>query len=233
MLGGAGQYKLPQRLLGAGIGGLAFGDENEPISAPGAIGGYAASSGIEKLVKELRRAELDKGLGTLESTNAFVPANESHIKAIIKNIGQNLSDNDLKKAITTDVGAELLLKSVPGGMIEDTFTKDYKTLQSYYTGDFLDDAFVNNLSKDLPKEISRLPKTQGFSNSDYKKVMQARLDNLKNIIDDYKSIGLSAESLKSTGMDQSAKLHELYEMLYKYENNKLPMQANHNFLISS
>lgn len=224
IIGGAGQYKLPQRLMGAGIGAYALRDENNTPSVIGAGSGYAGSAGIEHLIKSLRRSELDKGFNNLAQTGALVDVRDSNVAEALKRVSEEIKSNNLRNALHKDTALEVLLKSPMGGNYTDRLgDSKYNSSQAFYTGDLLDDEIISRLNKTLPGEAKKIPNIPGFSSKEYANLIKSRLAGLQADKANLNSIGINAGSLRNTGYGMSVKYHELLEMLEAVNKNNKPM----------
>ena len=212
-IGGAGQYKLPQRLTGAAIGGLLLGDEDNPVSAAGAIGGYGASAITDKAIRELRGAEVSKGLSGLESAGSLERVTPKSIVDKIKQLKGSLASKDLKSAFSDNIDLHTMINNPVGyTSLEDLGNNIYEAIAKDTTG-LLDDTSIANLKTRIPQEIAKLKNIPGFSRKAFKEQAAHLIDSLQDTADTFKGIGITRDSLSRSGMGVSSKLHELLELM--------------------
>ena len=98
-ISGKGQYKIPQRLALALGGAYMLGDEDDPLSAAGAIGGYGAGMGLEAAGSKIRSSELDDIISSAKQHGSLVDIDENTIAKKIDEIISAAKNNDPRAGV--------------------------------------------------------------------------------------------------------------------------------------
>lgn len=226
-VGGAGQYKLPQRLLAALVGSYAFGDETEPLSVGGGIAGYAAGAGIDEGIRRLRDRYLTEAISAIEQNKGLINIDRDYINSQIKAISGDLKGQNLAGALEKEVPLSFNLSATPGSSYRQPTQSGYGDMRGYYSGDLLDEDVLKNLRGDIAKELKSVQDMPGYSR-------RGHLDSLNKLLSDIDinrkelgNLGINAKSLRESGLDKLIKSHELAEMqtLAGLDGNRAPMQG--------
>jgi hypothetical protein len=227
VVGGAGQYKLPQRLLAALAGSYALGDETEPLSVGGGIAGYAAGAGIDEGIRRLRDKHLTEAISAIEQNKGLINIDRDYINSQIKAISGDLKGQNLAGALEKEVPLSFNLSATPGSSYRQPTQSGYGDMRGYYSGDLLDEDVLKNLRGDIAKELKSVQDIPGYSR-------RGHLDSLNKLLSDIDinrkelgNLGINAKSLRESGLDKLIKSHELAEMqtLAGLDGNRAPMQG--------
>lgn len=236
ILGGVGQYKAPQRLGAALLGGAALGSDEQPISAAGAVGGYGFGAGLEEVIRRLRNAEMSKSMSDIEASGALTDLNASGFMGKIDDVGEALKNNDLTEALTTN--EELLEGGARpfGATVSKSHANGINQAKAYVGTQLLDDAALASLRENAPGEIKKFRDIPGFSKREYSNQIKSLIDYLQSQTNDYSTVGINNESLARSNVSKSMKVHELSELLHMADpslSKRLPMEGgNFGSLVS-
>ncbi len=230
VVGGVGQYKIPQRFLGALAGGMFLGDQEQPISTGGAIGGYALSALLDEAIREARKSKLDRGFDVLKNSGTLIDADENTFIKLLDQVKAEAKNKNLKNILVKDQALDILSKYIPGATVPEALSdmshnSGREIIQSYYTGNMLDDAAINAVKNKVKKLPAGMPEFPGFDPETFKQNMMNRVSYMDSLKTDFANLGLTRDSLLSTGYDKSIKGHELYELLESMDETRLPMSG--------
>ncbi len=227
-LGGVGQYKLPQRLGAAALGGVLLGNEDAPVSAAGAVGGYGIGAGLEQAIRHMRNADLDASLKQIQDSGALVNLDEEGFINKLKQVSEALKGGDLSDALGANDDLLEGAKSPFGTMTQKSHSRGVNIAKSQVATDLLDSNAINNLRAAAPKEISKMREIPGFAKREYASQIKSLLDYLQNTTDSYAPAGISGQSLRDSGVNKSMKTHELSELLHVIDpelKKRIPMEG--------
>lgn len=236
MLGGVGQYKAPQRLSAALLGGVALGDDEQPVSALGAVGGYGFGAGLEEVIRRVRNADINQGLSAVESSGALTDLDAPGFMNKIDDVGAALKSKDLTEALTTN--EELLEAGARpfGATVSKSHANGVNQAKAYVATKLLDGNALNSLRENAPAEIKKLRDLPGFSKREYSNQIKSLIEHLQGLANDYATVGIDSESLNRSNVNKSMKVHELSELLHMADpslSKRLPMEGgNFGSLVS-
>lgn len=231
VLSGTGQYKVPQRAIGAMLGGGLLKSDDEDFSVLGGIGGYGAAAGLEHGIRGMRQADVDAVLDVIRRTGGLENLNKQTVGENLNKVFDSVRQKDLQGAITDDYRGSKNLLSHPLGATDITGNRQGNAgvLKTYYTGDLMDDDKIADLEQYVKEKFRGFKHKQlpGYDKKQHMNMILSRIDDFKANAGDFKNIGLDAKSLKDTGLDRLIKLHELAESADMLENvpGKLPMSG--------
>jgi len=227
-IGGVGQYKLPQRLGAAALGGVLLGNEDSPISAAGAIGGYGIGAGLEQAVRHMRNSDLDSSLKQIQDSGALTNLDEAGFMAKLRQVSEALKAGDLSDALSANDDLLESGKSPFGTMTQKSYARGVNLAKSQVATDLLDNNALANLTASAPKEISKMRELPGFAKREYASQIKSLLAHLQSTADTYAPAGISGQSLRDSGVNKSMQTHELSELLHVIDpelKNRLPMEG--------
>ncbi len=212
VVGGAGQYKLPQRLIAALAGSYALGDENEPLSISGAGLGYGAAAGADEAVRMLRDRNLTETIKGMEASKGLINVDEDYILKQLQDIGEDIKAKNLPGAIDKHLPLDFNLSATPGSSYRMHTPSGYGDLRGYYSGDLLDEDVLSNLRGKIKTQLRGVKDIPGYSGREHMNRLNSLLDEVNASRKEYSNIGITAQSLRESGLDKLIKAHELAEM---------------------
>lgn len=220
MLGGVGQYKVPQRALGALLGARVLREDDRELSALGAVGGYAASAGLEHGIRHMRGKELDEILHGLESYGTLKDVDERDMQNALDKLIGKLRKKDLQGAIYADLPIGNAIYNTPANTSVYISPGGARTVDIKYSGDLLDPEALNRLEHSMRNRIESIKDFPGFSKSKYLKGLEAGFDEVLYRQRWLKEIGIDAKTMRESGLDKLIKAHEAAEVVSLLDNRK-------------
>ena len=213
VIAGSGQYKLPQRSVAALLGSLALGDNEQPLSAPGAVAGYGAGVGLEQLIKHIRGTDLEGVIQNAEASGALKHTTPESLLSEVGDLVSAVNKNDMTEALTRKNNISKMLATLPAGVAQDrAIIENIIPTRAYYGGELASDggASFTNLRKLMEKALKKAKPSEAFSPSDYAKMLGTELANAEAL--SAGPAGLGWGKALDTKVPSFMKGHELLEL---------------------